>query len=861
VVERDLVERHVVERDLVERHLVERDLVRGVLGVTMANWRSPSARLVALEVFMLALGTGFAAIASSRTTAARPELVIAVATLAIAFYVVELVPLHLEWAGQAYSLSMSEVPLVVGLLCWPSTLLIFARVVGGAAALVVHRRQPLHKLSYNVAVQYLEATVALAVFLYVPHAHGAPIVAAPAVLAAVVCSTGTAVVLVWLAIRVTVGHLDKAIVRSFTRSGVAGLVINPAIAITVVAAARDSHLDVIPLVIVLAGAGAVYRAYVSLRLRHASLETLYDFTRGISHGETMEGRLREVLLKTRDMLKSSVAGVVIDDEKPIIRWVDADGTMHSEPFQQTRADWAFSLVLTSGAVVRMPRASRDAGHQAFLQSRGIRDAMLAPLMIEGSARGVLFVQDRRSDVATFTEDDAKLFETVATHAASVLDNSRLVDRLRHESRHDALTGLMNRHYFRARLSDVLGYPGRHFALMIGDLDRFKDVNDTLGHHHGDLLIREVASRIAAAAPPDAVVARLGGDEFAVLVPAIDAMEARAIAQAIRLGVSAPCVLDGIAIDVDASFGIALAPDHGKDETVLLKRADMAMYAAKSSGTGIEIYDRDRDDYSPRRLALATDLRAGIDRDELVLHYQPQVDVDGTVTGVEALVRWHHPVYGEVSPGEFIGLAERSGAITQLTRWVLAKALEQLAAWHRQGLPVTMSVNVSMRNLLDAGIVDSVRRELRRMQVAPQMVTLEITESHIMSDPGRTLPILHRLASLGVRLSIDDFGTGYSSLSHLRQFPVHEIKIDRSFIGTISNNDNRAIVKAVIAIAEGLDVETVAEGVEDGETAAQVALMGCTRLQGYYIARPMPAEQVTEWLVGQHLALEATRSVS
>jgi EAL domain-containing protein (putative c-di-GMP-specific phosphodiesterase class I) len=332
------------------------------------------------------------------------------------------------------------------------------------------------------------------------------------------------------------------------------------------------------------------------------------------------------------------------------------------------------------------------------------------------------------------------------------------------------------------------------------------------------------------------------------------MEARAIAQAIRLGVSAPCILDGLAVDVDASFGIALSPTQGNEETVLLKRADMAMYAAKSSGTGIEVYDRDRDDYSPRRLALATDLRAGIERDELLLHYQPQVDVDGTVTGVEALVRWQHPVYGEVPPAEFIGLAERSGAITQLTRWVLAKSLEQLAQWHRQGLPVTMSVNVSMRNLLDAGIVDSVRRELRRTQTPPQAVTLEITESHIMSDPGRTLPILHRLAALGVRLSIDDFGTGYSSLSHLRQFPVHEIKIDRSFLSS-SSNDNRAIVKAVIAIAEGLGVETVAEGVEDGEVAATVADMGCTRLQGYYIARPMPAEQLTAWLVGQHLVTD------
>jgi diguanylate cyclase (GGDEF)-like protein len=813
--------------------------------------RSPVARLAALEVVMFVLGTAAAAAASSRVGTTPPMVVVYVALLGVAFYAVEVVPLHLEWAGQVYSLSLSELPLVVGLLCWPSMMLVFARVIGGGAALVVHRRQPLQKLSYNVALQYVEVTVALAVFLYVPHPHAAPVAAAPAVLAATLCSTGLAVVMVWSAIRVSVGHLDRAIVRTFTRSGLAGVVINPSLAIVVVSAARDSTFDLLPLAIVLVGAGAIYRAYVRLRQRHASLETVYDFTRGINHTDSGDGLLRDVLMQTRDMLKSRKAGVLLDEEHRAVRSVDETGAMHIDLFDHDREDWAFSLVMTSGSVVRMPRGSSDVGHQAFLRRHGIRDALLAPLTIDGRVRGVLFVQDRRSDVATFTEDDATLFATVATHAASVLNNSRLVDKLRHESRHDALTGLMNRHYFRTRLAEVLEQPGARFALMIADLDRFKEVNDTLGHHHGDLLIREVSDRISAAAPRGAVVARLGGDEFAVLTPATDVIEARAIAQAISMAMSAPCLLDGLSIEVEASFGIALAPDHGTDETVLLKRADMAMYAAKTSGTPIEVYDRDRDDYSPRRLALATDLRAGIERDEMTLHYQPQVDVDGTVTGVEALVRWNHPVHGQVPPGEFIALAERSGAITQLTRWVLAKALDQLASWHRQGLPVTMSINVSMRNLLDAGIVDGVRRELRRAQVPAESVTLEITESHIMSDPSRTLPILHRLAALGVRLSIDDFGTGYSSLSHLRQFPVHEIKIDRSFLSSLST-DNRSIVKAVIAIAEGLDVETVAEGVEDGEVAAAVAEMGCTRLQGYYIARPMPAEQLTTWLVGQHL---------
>jgi diguanylate cyclase (GGDEF)-like protein len=830
-------------------------VARLVVGVRAARQlsrilsRLAAGPLLLLQVAMMVLGGACLAVAdlSGRTVEASSVTVV---LLAAAFYLVEVMPLHLEWNGQAYSLSLSEVPLVVALLCRPSLLLVAARVIGGVAALAVHRRQPLQKLGYNASVQFLESSLALAIYVYLPHhLGGAPIRNAPAVLPATFASTGSAVVAVWLAIRRTVGHLDRVIVRSFTRSAVAGMVVNPSVAIVVVAAGRDSAYDAVPLLVCLIGAAGVYRAYIALRQRHSSLETLHEFTRGMSQTDTTDGRLREVLLKTRDLLKCQTAGVLLeDDEASTIRSLGPDGLLRTAAFCPSRPDWAFSLVLSAGSVVRMPRSTRDPGQQAFLSQHGIRDALLAPLRIDGQVRGVLFVQDRRSDVATFTDDDAKLFATVATHAASVLDNSRLVDRLRHESRHDTLTGLTNRHYFRLQLTTALDRTRPHFALLLADLDRFKEINDTLGHHHGDLLLREVASRINGSAPRGSVVARLGGDEFAILVPATDELEARAAAQAVRLAISAPCILDGLALDVDASIGIALAPFHGADETVLLKRADMAMYAAKSSGTGIEVYDSERDDYSPRRLALATDLRAAVDREQLRLHYQPQCDAMGDVTGVEALVRWHHPDYGEVAPSEFISLAEHSGAIVPLTRWVLATALDELAMLHASGQRLTMSVNVSMRNLLDASIVDTVRRELRRANVDPNAVTLEITESHIMSDPGRTLPILHRLSSMGVRLSIDDFGTGYSSLSYLRQFPVDEIKIDKAFVGELHSRDNSAIAKAIVAIAEGLGLETVAEGVEDERTAAAVLELGCTRMQGYALARPMDAAALHRWLV-------------
>jgi diguanylate cyclase (GGDEF)-like protein len=799
---------------------------------------------------MVSAGVGLAAVAAHRTVPTSPVVVGAAIALAVAFYAVEITPLHLEWSGQAYSITLSEVPLVVGLLIWPSLAVVIARVVGGGAALLFHRRQPLEKLAYNVSMQFLESTCALAVFLLVPHFAGPqPLGSAPAVLAATICSTGTAIVFVWLAIRIRVGHLDRRVVKSFTSSALAGVIINPSIALVMVAATTRSPAMTVPLAVVAIGSAAIYRAYVGLRARHANLAAVYDFTRGFSQSETSEGWLCDLLVKTRHMLRAGTAGLVLvgDDEPALSRWVDHDGVLHTGRIDPTGADWPFALVLTAGSAMTMPRGSRTTGHQSFLDRRMARDAVLVPLRVDGQVNGVLFVQDRAGDVATFTDEDGRLLETLATHAASLLDNNRLVDRLRHESRHDALTGLANRNYFRTQLEAALNAPDPHLALLLADLDRFKEINDTLGHHHGDLLLREVARRIRRSAPATAVVARLGGDEFALLLQTDDEVEVVEIANTIRNAMAAPCVLDGLGIDIDGSFGIAFAPLHGDEESVLLKRADMAMYAAKSAGSGVEIYDNERDEYSPRRLALATELRAAIARNELVLHYQPQINDTGAVCGVEALVRWQHPRFDTVTPDEFIPLAEHSGAIIPLTRWVLREALQQQLAWHRRGWPLSMSVNVSLRDLLDSGIVDCIRQELRRFRIAPHMLTLEITESHIMGDSMRALPVLERLASLGVRLSIDDFGTGYSSLSCLRQFPVDEIKIDKAFVSDLGNQDNCAIVKAIVGIADSLNVDVVAEGVELSEAVDVLSDMGCSRLQGYYVARPMSADAFADWV--------------
>ena len=788
------------------------------------------------------------------------EYVAWAAVLAVAFWLVEMVPIHLEWAGQAYSSSLSEVPLVIGLFFCPSPLLALARVIGGGLALAGSRKQPAHKLAFNIALQSLEVSVALAVFLQFPvKADSDPMVSALAAIVAVALSSLGSMAAVSAAVRVSAGQFDSGILWSFLRTGSFAIIVNTSIALVLVTALWADGYVALPMLVMLLSAGAVYRAYVALRQRHSGLEMLYQFTSGLNQTTTTEHRIRDILNRTTGMLRADMAGLLLlgaeAGEPAVLRWISADGTLHSTRYVESEADWPFARVVDEGDVVVVPRTSRDPAHQAFLAGRGFRDAAVAPLRLDGHVRGALYVADRQGDVASFTDDDARLFQTVAAQVSSVLDNSRLLDRLTHDSLHDALTGLANRQCFQNRLRKALAASRPTVAVMLTDLDRFKEINDTLGHHHGDLLIREIAERISETAPAIATVARLGGDEFALLIPGLDVEGAIALAARVREAIAEPCTLDGVSVDVNASIGIAVAPDHGVTDSVLLKRADMAMYAAKSAHSGIEVYDAQRDEYSPRRLALASRLRSAIENGEMLLHFQPQVDArTGSVVGAEALIRWDHPEYGLVPPVEFVPIAEQSGAISELTQWVLDNAIAQLAEWRDEGIEVGVSVNVSMRNLLDASVAESIARLMEIYHLPARLLTLEITESHLMSDPERTLPVLHRLSAIGLRLSIDDFGTGYSSLSYLNELPVNEVKIDKSFLrpdGDGRNNDT--IVRTIVSMSQHLGLETVAEGVEDEVVEKTLTQMGCTRLQGFHIARPMPAADFPAWVIARREA--------
>jgi len=503
-------------------------------------------------------------------------------------------------------------------------------------------------------------------------------------------------------------------------------------------------------------------------------------------------------------------------------------------------------------IVTVARAAwLDEGAQYLLGVVGALaavQALWAPLLLVGPIALVYYALNRALQAQERAEQAHQ--EAEAARAQAV----QAADALQHQVLHDALTGLPNRTLLHDRLAHALRLGERDtssLALLLLDLDRFKEVNDTLGHQAGDALLRQVAACMRDAVRSSDTVARLGGDEFALLLPGADRDGAVQAAQTLRAALVAPVTLEGQTVHVGASIGIAVTPAHGQEAAVLLRHADVAMYVAKRAGSGYAVYDPRHDGYSAGRLLREAELRQALATHALVLHYQPIVDLrTGHTTGVEALVRWTHPTLGVLAPDAFIPLAEQTGLIVPLTRWVLEHAVAQGAVWARAGRPLGVAVNLSVRTLHDERLPDTLAWLLRQYALRPERVTLEITESVLMADPAQALAVLTRLSALGVRVAIDDFGTGYSSLSYLKEVPVDTVKIDKSFVrqmGAPEATKDTAIVRSVIELGHNLGLLVVAEGIEDRATWEQVQALGGDVAQGYYMSRPLPVPSLDRWL--------------
>src|SRR6266542_1450204 len=431
---------------------------------------------------------------------------------------------------------------------------------------------------------------------------------------------------------------------------------------------------------------------------------------------------------------------------------------------------------------------------------------------------------------------------------------------RRQAHTDELTGLGNRRLLYAELDTALATRGTtsSVALLLADLDRFKEVNDALGHDVGDQLLRLVGPRMASALRPEDVLVRLGGDEFAMLLRDADPQQGAAVAARLLAALGAPFILEGVALHVDASIGIAICPDHATERTTLLQCADVAMYRAKTTRTGWQLYAFAPNEHSRDRLQMTEDLRAALARDEFVLHYQPKVDLrNDAVVGVEALVRWAHPAQGLLYPDAFLPLAEQTGLMRPLTSLVLRAALKQCSAWRQAGLGLSVAVNLSVGNLLDAHLPVEVGRLLAEFGLPPSVLEVEITESTLMADPVRSDQVLHALRRLGVRVAVDDYGTGYSSLAYLQQLPIDELKLDKSFVVRMLEDPGAgAIVRTTIDLAHSLGLRLVAEDVESEAHLRQLAQQGCDVAQGYHLSRPLPANELQNWVMAQRTRHES-----
>jgi diguanylate cyclase (GGDEF)-like protein len=803
--------------------------------------------------------------------------------LALLFFASERFVVDLDVRQQTHSFSLSEIALLLALIfATPSDLLI-GQALGAGLALSLRQGQRPIKLLFNLANFAFCAAVALVVFRVILGANDPLglfgwLGAFAAVFVSDLVGAASVAGVIWLTQR------ERPNVGSLFGVGTIYTLVAPSVAL--LAATILWYAPLASWLLVVLGA----MVYLMLRWngrelrRHRSLTQLHESTRQIQSSFTLDDVATALLSTAREMFDGEIAELLLFEPEGgqgrELRFDDdGPGTTGQLAWHELRLDpragvWARVAAESRGVLVRDAKATRagegpigrmaaaalsvaetsndDTADRvlAHYRERGIRAAMVAPLRVEDSVVGTLLVGNRRGSTSAWAQADLTLLETLANHAGVAIENSRQADELAHQrdelersASHDSLTGLGNRTLFRRQLADALTSkePG---AVMLLDLDRFKEVNDTLGHHNGDQLLRQVAARLNRLHDTKMKVARLGGDEFALLLEgAPDVQDVSAAVAILLAAFDAAFVVQGVTVHVEASVGISLYPAHGNDADSLLRRADVAMYQAKQAHTRYQIYERQSDPYSEARLALLGELRRATERGQLTVVFQPQqTTATGEIHSVEALVRWQHPQRGELPPDEFITLAERSEIIHPLTRLVLERAIEQSAIWARDGLDVRVAVNLSARNLHDATLATDIAAMLERHHVPPANLELEITETSIESDPRGTEALLTTLHDMGVGIAIDDFGTGYSAFSYLQRLPVDEIKIDRSFVmGMESDQRKSQIVRSTIQLGHNMGLRVVAEGVENDTVERELAALGCDVIQGYHIGRPMSAD--------------------
>jgi diguanylate cyclase (GGDEF)-like protein len=758
------------------------------------------------------------------------------------------------------SVTVSEIPFLLGLALLPPVTLIIVRVLAKAIVFAL-RRFPVVKSAFNVAsIAAASAFAELLLNSFRPLELKEP------------KTWLLLAVAVWIGMLVSLAALTGVITlvqgritfHDYVRMALPMLMtssINLTVALAALILLEQSPWALIILGTLLAGFIWAYRSYTLFMRQHDTLSHIYDLNRAISDtphdgtiSDVLPSRVREVLQAERATLwlppngRHAEVMLTARDESPGL--IDLPGTPEA----------LRSSVLETGKSAAVGHNLGDPEILAELRAAGGKDAIVVPLRAGSAVIGTLEVANRLGDINHFGPNDIRLLESVASHAAVAVENSRLVDRLRYDAYHDTLTDLPNRRRITTALEEAVKIraPGEVVAVLLFDVDSLRDVNDSLGYAAGDRLIAEVGARLRTASPTSALVGRAGGDEFVVTLRMPNAEAATTLAATLRKQLQQPMGFGTLTLDVDTAVGIAVHPDHGTDPATLLQRAELATHAAKSSAHGVQQFSLGMESRSVRRVGLAGDLRRALDNDELEIYFQPKVALrDRHLVGVECLARWEHPTHGSVSPEDFVAVAEHTGQLGRLTEVVLREGLKRARDWVDAGRPLGVAVNLSARTLIDTEFPNRVDELLREFAVSPDRLTLEITEDGFIGEEDRPLPTLRRLHDLGVRLSVDDFGTGYSSLSYLRRLPVDEVKIDRSFVqGMATDAGDLAIVRAVVDISRHFELAVVAEGVESELTLDLLAEIGCDIGQGFLFSRPLPHERLEAWL-GARTDAEAT----
>ena len=774
--------------------------------------------------------------------------------LALLYALAERTVFHFELRREAISFSINEVPTAFALVYlapWPA---VGVRIVGSLLIIALRWRSSLYKLFFNACMFTLELAIAYWIVRTVTNQWGSrPATIIFGVTLATAVATAVSSVFISTAIALVEGSFFERL-RGEMRMAVLVAPLNAMVSAAMVAPTLISPWLAVVSVVPLIAFWALFRGYGRLEQRFRDLDALHGFVRKV--GPTLD--LTEVATTAASeaaaRLRARRASIIVFDDTNGNRRHDVGDPLPQMPKGSGDHRWAYVFAHPEARLLE----AEDCATWGLDRLGHVGDVIVAPIIDSGSVLGLLALAERDGAEDKFRIDDVNRLATMVDQLAPTMRKAMFHQRIEFEARHDALTALPNRSSFERAVDATIaaieaGGPdvdddGEIGIVIMMDLDRFKEVNDTLGHHAGDGLLIDFARRLKSVLGADDVLARLAGDEFAVLcrrsIEGMHQLAGQLVNEARR-----PFSIDGLEVVVTMSVGVAPMVGEVRDASTLLRRADIAMYTAKNQHTGYELYRDEIDRRTPARLSMLGDLRNALEHHDLTVHLQPKLDLaTGIVIGVEALARWAHPQRGWVSPEDFVHVAEETGLIKQLTDLVLEASIQQLGQLRDHGHHLGLAVNLSTHDLLDELLADRVLRRLEQYGVDPALLTLEITESSLLIDAPRARNTIDRINRAGIRLSVDDFGTGYSSLSYLRRLPVSELKIDRSFVSNLLLEDqDEVIVKSIIDLGHNLGMQVVAEGVETDEIMNRLRGFGCDVAQGFGICRPIPFDQFLTWL--------------